>query len=164
MLIVLEGPDGSGKSYLADQLRREFDLEYHHEGPPPQDVPILEYYTSILLRLVPTNTVIDRFALGERVYGPHYRGHDALGELGWIKIRRLMETCRVVQVLCLPSYEVCYEAWSSGREELFKSEEVFKQTYKTYTTYKQNQFLYDYTDPLAYGKLCEVIRDHNFNV
>ena len=36
-VVVLEGPDGGGKTALANELVRH-GYTYHHEGPPPKNV------------------------------------------------------------------------------------------------------------------------------
>lgn len=157
MIIILEGVDGSGKTTLARQIQAKFqNVEYHHEGVPPKDVHILEHLGAVLDRYRGKNVVIDRFALGERVYGPVVRGFDQLGDEGWKLIKRLISATGAMEVLCLPSYEVCHRSWSSGREEMFKKEEQFKLFYSRYVALKANQYIYDYTDPLQLEHLLGV--------
>lgn len=158
MIIILEGPDGGGKTTLARQIQEKFqNVEYHHEGPPPKDIHIVEHLGAVLDRYRGKNVVIDRFALGERVYGPVVRGFDQLGDEGWKLIKRLINATGAMEVLCMPSYEVCHKAWSSGREEMFKKEEQFKLFYTRYEQLKANQYIYDYTNLLNLGHLMSVL-------
>ena len=69
--LVIEGPDGAGKTTLAQALCAS-GYAYRHEGPPPPTVPALRYYAGILARLEQP-TLLDRFHLGELVYGPIVR-------------------------------------------------------------------------------------------
>lgn len=73
---VLEGPDGAGKSFLAATLQSTLNLRVEHFGPPER--PPLEEYLHWLVDLDGTHhshhRVIDRFHLGESVYGPIFRG------------------------------------------------------------------------------------------
>jgi hypothetical protein len=158
MIIILEGPDGSGKTTLAHDLQQRFNLAYHHEGPPPPNVPILDHLGTVLDGYRGKNVVIDRFALGERVYGPIVRGHDSLGADGWKVIRRLMRAVGAMEVLCLPSYDTCYAAWSSGRAEMFNKVEHFKQFYAKYVELKGDQYIYDYSDPVQLEHMISICR------
>lgn len=78
MGFVLEGPDGAGKSTLANRLHDLFGLEVNHFGPPTKP-PIEEYLHWLLDKDAEGhNRVVDRFHLGESVYGPIFRGSDPL--------------------------------------------------------------------------------------
>lgn len=146
MIIVLEGPDGSGKTTLARQLAERYHLHYHHEGVPPVDVPPLLWYGAVIEQRRRGCWVFDRLALGERVYGPIVRGRDRFGDDGWRVMQRLLRAVGAVQVLCLPAYDVCYAAWASGREELLTDEDAFRRSYDSYSAYAYTQDLvYDYT-------------------
>lgn len=76
---VLEGPDGAGKTTLAKQLARDHHLGYCHFGPPQQK-PLDEYLGWLVHqdRTLGHRRVIDRFHLGESVYGPIFRGTEPL--------------------------------------------------------------------------------------
>lgn len=70
---ILEGPDGAGKTTLAKFLVNAAKLESHHFGPPTK--PALEEYLHWLVDHDPSHhRVIDRFHLGESIYGPLFRG------------------------------------------------------------------------------------------
>lgn len=150
MIIILEGCDGSGKTTLAKHLVEKYGLEYRHEGPPPPDVHPLQYYGAILDAARGKNVVFDRFALGERVYGPVLRGGTRLGKPEWRVFERLMRAVGAVQIICVVPYEVAHQNWSSGRPELFHDEEKFKQTYDMFEAFAKvgmwrNMWRYDYT-------------------
>lgn len=75
MLIILEGPDGAGKTTLAYQLVNKIsedfnaDVEYIHAGPPTQHP--LDEYLRALTRYRPgenRHIIIDRWHWGESVY------------------------------------------------------------------------------------------------
>jgi hypothetical protein len=151
VIIILEGPDGSGKTTLARQLCKEHHLLYRHEGPPPAGIDPLYHYGRILDAARDTGGVFDRFALGERVYGPILRGRDGLGPSGWRVFRRLLWASGAHTILCLPDYATCYANWSDGsRRELIPEEDRFRATYDAWHEVLSMQnssvdLVYDYT-------------------
>jgi hypothetical protein len=166
-MIVIEGPDGAGKTTLAKQLAADLKLEYHHEGPPPKDISPLDHYGRVLedFRRNKTDVVIDRFAYGERVYGPILRGKDNLGHVGWKLMVRLMRACSVVPIYCLPEFGECYTNWSSGRPELIKDPQQFKRTYDLWLHHVKGgdlgylSVIYDYAN-WPYHEFAHYMRRH----
>ena len=77
MLIILEGPDGAGKTTLAERLVTQLAVKYPrdqveliHRGPPTRAHPLDEYVVP-LLDYRPgggRHLVLDRWHWGERVY------------------------------------------------------------------------------------------------
>lgn len=86
MIVIIEGPDGSGKSTLARAIALSGGLRYRHSGAPTK--PAVEEYTDPALRL--GGWVLDRWHLGEIVYGEAYRGACGLSDTdlayveGWL--------------------------------------------------------------------------------
>lgn len=160
MIIILEGPDGAGKTTLSRQLRERIpalsNAIYAHEGPPPLNVNVLEHYASIVLQADNfEHAIIDRLAMGETIYGPILRGDDRLGALGWTLMRRLFLARRVVHIVCLPPYDVTYANWYQKRargEELFEAVSKFDEVYTAYEDKidRAHDHVYDYTDPNAW--------------
>jgi thymidylate kinase len=83
MLIIVEGPDGAGKTTFAELIVKELKeredrtIRLQHFGEPKTD-PFVEYtslgYTSDY------HLVCDRLHWGEVIYGPLYRGESLLGD------------------------------------------------------------------------------------
>ena len=105
MLIVLEGPDGAGKTTLAKDLMAGFYRKWpsgtfriEHRGPLRLNVDPFDEYT--LPDYDPTDmtnlVVCDRWHLSEAVYGPIYRGASRV-DLGfhekWLDDRGALKLC-----------------------------------------------------------------------
>jgi thymidylate kinase len=95
MFIVLEGCDKVGKTTLANKLSKELALPIIKFSQPTGD-PFLEYVNFLLTHTEPA--ILDRFYLGEEVYGPLKRGKSALAS--WQR-RTLEELLAVRGALCV---------------------------------------------------------------
>lgn len=104
--VIVEGPDGAGKTVFARRLCDARGFAYHHEGPPPEGPSALHHYARLLLE-AKRPTVFDRFHLGELVYGPILRGRSALLEDDLELMRRLIDGLGATVVRCLPPWGVC---------------------------------------------------------
>jgi hypothetical protein len=154
MIIILEGPDGSGKTTLAKYLQSRHDFQYVHTGPPT-DNDLLEEYGRTLYDACRSsrNVVIDRLHVGERIYGPQLRGQDRLGRDGEVLIHRLISAYGARLVFCLPPYEVALSNWKSRFAEgmeLIEKEAIYQKVYAAYRATMNDVFYnaavwFDYT-------------------
>lgn len=146
-VIVLEGPDCSGKSTLAKQLATFHGFEYRHIGKPRPNEDVFRTYTLELWRALksPNPVVFDRLYLGETIYGPIMRGQSLLSPMQQRLIERLMMANDVKQVICLPDFEVCHEKWRARLgQEYVKLDQQLKKIWDGYS--RELRFLrYDYT-------------------
>jgi hypothetical protein len=163
-VIVLEGPDGGGKTTLANKLVKK-GFKYHHEGPPPPEVvDLLAYYLQILYTAIeaPHDTVFDRLWLGERIYGPICRGADRIGEKGTTLFRRLSSSKGVINIGCRPNYETArsnYEEKIKEKDDFLKSIKLWDETWSAYSLFN---FLIAPIQPSEYHDPYEVIAWSNF--
>lgn len=158
MHIIIEGPDCSGKTVLAHQLCKMLAFEYHHEGPPPSNKNLANYYCG-MLAMLQMPTVLDRFALGERVYGPILRGKDKLGEVGLEKVQQIIVKLNVFQITCLPPDNILWKEFiqSSTREEELLDPMQYQESIHAWVKYCKNTYLYDYTASHALDQLLSVL-------
>ncbi len=122
-MIILEGPDSSGKTTLAQSFERK-GYKYHHMGPPRHDC-LRESYIAYATHL--NNTVFDRSHLGEQVYGPLFRLEDSLGPIGQQLLDAYCETRRAVVILCLPPFTVARDIWQGRTQE---GKEMFNHSFE----------------------------------
>ena len=74
MRIIVEGPDGAGKTHLVDYLRELFDLSFIRNDMGP-DQNLEWWWPETLVKQTPTTPIHDRFFYSELVYGPVIRGY-----------------------------------------------------------------------------------------
>jgi len=159
-MIIIEGPDRSGKTTLCQQFQK-WGYAYAHEGVPADKQELLQHYALQVTR-AQRKTVFDRLNLGEHVYGPIMRGVDLLeGYQGLKLMNRLFTGQGCLVVICLPEYETCLKHWRRNKEhEYVQSEEQFAQIYDRYqelafeltetraTKFNYTIFDYEKDDPL----------------
>lgn len=133
-LIIVEGPDGAGKSTLIAALHRSLPAAHLiHHGPMPEvfDLPAV-YHRSMVEH--PGLTIIDRAWVSERIYGTVCRGVNRVS----FGDRRMLEqkalSLGALEVLCLPSLKDCMKTWRQ-REEYIKDERQFMTIYGKYAVY-----------------------------
>lgn len=153
-IIILEGPDGGGKTTLAKELMRH-GWTLRHEGPPPKGVDVLEHYKGILWNsmLSSSNVVHDRLWLGERIYGPIARGVDGLGAEGEKLITRLHMAQDILMYVLIPQEKILqrnYERKYAEQDDFLKSFVKHRKVVVAYENWlaggQQIATRYDYKD------------------
>lgn len=129
-LIILEGPDGAGKTQLAKALHRaDPDAHYVHSGPFPEisdGGALARVYADAMRPAVEgsANVIMDRCWLSERPYGAVFRsGADRLGARTRI-LERLAWRCQTLVVRCLPPWEQIAENFGRRREMLDNTDQL----------------------------------------
>ena len=108
MILILEGPDGSGKSYLANYLTAKWSFSLiPTQGPPKSRGDLLHRMDRVISRDQPRERILsDRFALfSEQVYGPVIRDNCLLTEYDIQTYTRRLIRHNAVILYCRPSDE-----------------------------------------------------------
>lgn len=170
-IFILEGPDGAGKSTLANWLiHRARDGILFHQGPWPAGVDIVADVFQKLQRAssprYPSTVVFDRLHHGELVYGPVFRDHSRITMGDARSLDRLAREVGAFRILCLPPWEVVVRNFRRSAdlgEELFAGAGAIANLHDVYLAYQKLyadgffDFQYDYTksDPNgAMAKSC----------
>jgi thymidylate kinase len=74
--LVLEGPDGVGKSTLAERLSARYGFQVVHSPQTPDHLDLADRYRSLLDGA--GRILFDRCFVSELVYGPLYRGRSRI--------------------------------------------------------------------------------------
>jgi len=127
MLIIAEGPNLAGKTTFCSDVARMWRDEGHQAGimawgqPPPGLGPFEEYEITLrgLMFEDPDDLLIcDRWALGELVYGPLFRGSSRLTPGGALHCEMVAETYGAVRICLCPPVSVLHERLVIRGDEL----------------------------------------------
>ena len=130
-ILVLEGPDGTGKTTLAKKLAEKYDVEYIHctwSEEIDQDIP--GYFTSVIDKAEKLSkdklVIIDRLWLSEHVYAKTFRDANKwksfiVGNECMLRLDKL----GAIYQMCLPfdkeRYLEKFETLKQDREEMYDS-------------------------------------------
>lgn len=137
--IIVEGPDGAGKTTLIGSLISMMNATCFHNGAYPGETVIVQHYLGQLCysRMYPWKTaILDRSWYAEPIYGAAMRnGADRISLLERNDLENFARDLRAVMILCLPPFEVCRLAWAArateGKEYL-DQEAKLKMVYAGY--------------------------------
>jgi hypothetical protein len=128
-IIILEGPDGAGKTTLAEFLKKEYGAYVMHSTWSPELEVDMDKYMEITTRMaleISQNqlVVLDRHWLSELVYSDVFRGGHKRGEMYLRHHEALLCDPRLYArlVLCLPDPTIHKEHFAQlkdNREEMY---------------------------------------------
>lgn len=126
MLWILEGPDGAGKTTLANKLGGAY---LHHD----QHSTAKHFAGSMQLALQGYTVVLDRCWISEPIYAAVFRkAPSRVSPIHRRMLDRMALAAGAKAILCLPPFEVCAQTFSSGREEMLKDTTQLKAVYDRY--------------------------------
>lgn len=145
MILILEGPDGGGKSTLAAYLYENKGAVVEHHGPyPGEDDIALHFWLSLrvadreIAKKLGGNTdrglyVMDRCWISEPIYAKAKERENRIRVHHKRMLERYALSRRAAVVYCLPRFELCLEAWRArlGEEYLDQAGQL-KQVYGDY--------------------------------
>lgn len=162
-MIIVEGPDGSGKSELIrllDRSRVTFKSLTGGIGGTSRGgwstgkPPLAEFVSKVIEGLdheaaQPGRRVaFDRFHLSERVYGPILRQKQVLDDPELQMLSGFLRDKRVPVILCLPAFEVTLaNVEREGRERpSYQTREFLREAYEAFQLLAPwATTVYDYT-------------------
>lgn len=178
-MILVEGPDNSGKSTLIEQLANEFELfklDRPH-GPPKTPEELYDRTLDAQNFYKSKMSIMDRNpVIGESIYGPILRRHNM-----WDDIKNKFE-CEVelfskilsgtiFLIYCRPPLDVLLDLTThqvksydtkEHLESLSKNKSKIVEAYDKYMS-KWATYTYNYKDPSALNDLILTIRKEYMN-
>jgi hypothetical protein len=141
MLIILEGADNSGKTTMAHALAdahqgESLILKYGMPDPPDQN-PFAEYEAGLIDRMNPDPealTIVDRWALGDIIYGPLMRGKARLNAGGLLHCEMLADGLGALRLMMNPPLAVILKRWRARGDDLIDISEA-AGLHESYTYY-----------------------------
>lgn len=154
-MIIVEGPDGSGKSTLISELhyqRRSLKAMRGGLGGDRLDgwaalceTPVAAYQRKVMGALreerpdesravQPDPIAFDRFHLSEHVYSPILRGAQVISERDLWDLKRWLKSQGVLVVLCLPGVEISLlNVGTEGRERpAYQTGDFLRRSYSRF--------------------------------
>ena len=101
MKIILEGPDGAGKTTLAEYIKNKYDIDIIHSTSKTKND--LRYHINLTLN---NNFILDRANLGEIVYPIIY---NRVSKMNWVDQLDFMNYCRDNNILYIIFYASNFE-------------------------------------------------------
>lgn len=146
-IIVIEGPDFSGKSTLAADLMQKYrNHVYIHCAVTPN---IHALHTNAILNAIKLSedftVIIDRLHYSELVYGPIFRNGVSYDVETFDKIYSSETYPQIRKILCLPPKEIVLEGF---KKRAAQGGEMFDTVEKVYDEYAKNPLgwtIYDWT-------------------
>lgn len=133
--IILEGPDGAGKSTLSEQLHSISPRSTHevHFGPMKGEKEIGHFFANAFTAQPYKKIIMDRCWMSEAIYAEAYGRFNRMTIVRKRLLERLALTYNTVMIICLPPFSKCAEIFNSRLEEEYLSDT--QQLQKVYSRY-----------------------------
>lgn len=126
MIIIIEGPDGSGKTTLANQLSRQTGYKIIHRTRPKteEDKAIMmdEYLQAIRSM---ENMIFDRCWYSEMVYGPVMRGASVISYSQMYDLERQLAEVGAMIIYCTDAKQVLWARCQERGEDYIVDRTTF---------------------------------------
>ena len=159
MLFIVEGCDKSGKTTLSKKLVAQFNAEYIKFSQPKK--PPYEEYKDFIKSVDPNkNYVLDRYAYGELVYGPIYRGKSGLTEAQLHYLELLLLPYYPIVVYCRTNVKQVKANFIKDKEEFTRLSDINKihtAFDRVFSNTVTPVYKYDYIKDLDHAKVLDAL-------
>jgi len=134
-IIILEGENKTGKSTLAGLLHEKTGYQLYKSSQPVK--PPYYEYMEMLDEIGEGNAIIDRFHIGELVYGPLYRGESKLSKKEFEEIEHRLLKLGTILIYCYDDASRLARRFRQEKEE-FASTNKIQKTLRLYNDVLRN--------------------------
>jgi thymidylate kinase len=133
MIIVIEGPDGSGKTTLAQQLSRQTSYPIIHRSQPKSDEE-KKLMMGMYLQAIKENknAIFDRCWYSEMAYGPVMRDASVISYPEMYELERMLAKNGAMIIYCTGPEPALWMRCQKRGEDYIKSRDDFKAIYTNY--------------------------------
>lgn len=150
MIIILEGPDGSGKTTLANALAKQTKYPIKHcVQPKPDESGMLGMYLNLIKSN--KNLILDRSWYSEMVYGPVMRGTSEISYPDMYLLEQALVKHGAIIIHCTDKPEVLWCRCAKRGEDYVTNYSTFEAIHKGFNELMNVPHLvpvvkYDYKD------------------
>lgn len=131
MNIIVEGPDGAGKTYLANQLAAILNMEIRHFSAPQSDKEAKNQFNMYRdVGLESDGIILDRAWYSDMVYGPIFRGEAIISSNLMRELERGYGNS--VVIYCTGDPKKMWKAAQERGEDYVHSYKQYKEVCKRY--------------------------------
>lgn len=126
MILILEGPDGSGKTTLAEQLQRQTGYQLLHRTQPKNEEDkkrMMDEYVQVLK--AGKNVIMDRAWYSELVYGPVMRDTSVLTYPQMYELEKLAAKNGAIVIYCTAPEATLWKRCMRRGEDYITNRETF---------------------------------------
>ena len=133
MIIILEGPDGAGKTTLATQLSLMTKYKVVHYSYPKNQEEADRMYINYISDLKKAgNIIIDRCWYSDMTYGPVMRGGATITYPEMFDLERIVARKGGMIIYCTDSKAALWQRVSRRGDDYVKSKEQFDAIWDNY--------------------------------
>ena len=135
MIIILEGPDGAGKTTLAEKLKQQTGYTYLRRAQPKTEEDkkrMMEEYIQVIKS--GKNCIFDRCWYSELIYGPIMRDASVITYPQMYQLERLIAKNGAILIYCTAPEATLWKRCMRRGEDYITKHEDFRKICKEYDT------------------------------